>query len=393
MQIYSPQRLAAIGFIFICTSVAWVILGNTISLRTGDLSERLKPRVVSTWGSPQEQRPPVAHPAGGQANIELPLEASDIKVDLALEHRQKGLIWYSTYQAGFDGVWTFRNSSGDARSIVFSLPFPADKALLEGVTLELNGNAMPVQTDGLGVFAEAQLSGQESARFRVAYRSRGLGSWRYKLSDQIGQARNFRMTMNTNFADVDFPNDTLSPTSSTQTAAGRQLAWNYSNLISGFAIGMTMPDKLQPGPLAGAISYFAPVSLLLFFFVMLVITMLRGIDLHPMNYFFLACSFFAFHLLLAYLVDHISIHAAFAICSVVSVGLVVSYLRIVVGPRFAIMEAGLAMILYLVLFSYTFFLKGFTALTVTVGCVVTLFLVMQLTARIRWSERFVPRPA
>ena len=31
-----------------------------------------------------------------------------------------------------------------------------------------------------------------------------------------------------------------------------------------------------------------------------------------MHYFLLATSFFAFHLLLAYLVDHISIHAAFA---------------------------------------------------------------------------------
>jgi hypothetical protein len=33
-----------------------------------------------------------------------------------------------------------------------------------------------------------------------------------------------------------------------------------------------MPEKLQPGPLAGQISYCAPVSLLLFFFVVFVIT-------------------------------------------------------------------------------------------------------------------------
>jgi hypothetical protein len=42
-----------------------------------------------------------------------------------------------------------------------------------------------------------------------------------------------------------------------------------------------------------------------------------------MNYFFLAAAFFSFHLLLAYLVDHISIHMAFAVCSAVSVFLVV----------------------------------------------------------------------
>ena len=97
-----------------------------------------------------------------------------------------------------------------------------------------------------------------------------------------------------------------------------------------------MPEKLQPGPLAGQISYFAPVSLLLFFFVVFVITTIRSIELHPMNYFFLAAAFFSFHLLLAYLVDHVSIHLAFLICSAVSVFLVVSYLRLVVGARFAI---------------------------------------------------------
>jgi inner membrane protein involved in colicin E2 resistance len=166
------------------------------------------------------------------------------------------------------------------------------------------------------------------------------------------------------------------------------LVWRYKNLISGFAIGMAMPEKLQPGPLASQISYFAPVSLLLFFFVIFTITTLRNIELHPMNYFFLAAAFFAFHLLLAYLVDRISIHLAFLICSAVSIFLVVSYLRLVVGLRFAVVEAGLAQFVYLVLFSYSFFLKGFTGLAVTLGCIVTLFIAMQMTGAIRWNERF-----
>ena len=66
---------------------------------------------------------------------------------------------------------------------------------------------------------------------------------------------------------------------------------------------------------------------------MLMISTLRRVELHPVNYFFLAAAFFAFHLLLAYLVDHISIHAAFLISSVVSTALMVSYLRLVTGFR------------------------------------------------------------
>jgi inner membrane protein involved in colicin E2 resistance len=124
---------------------------------------------------------------------------------------------------------------------------------------------------------------------------------------------------------------------------------------------------------------------------MMIISTLRDIDLHPMNYFFLAGAFFAFHLLLAYLVDHVSIHAAMAIASVVSVGLVVSYLRLVAGIRFAAFEAGVAQLIYLVIFSYAFFWKGFTGLAITIISVVTLFVVMQATGRIRWSEKFASR--
>ena len=124
---------------------------------------------------------------------------------------------------------------------------------------------------------------------------------------------------------------------------------------------------------------------------MFIITALRDIDLHPMNYFFLATAFFAFHLLLAYLVDHISILAAMAISSLVSVLLVVSYLRLVVGMRFAALEAGTAQLIYLVLFSYAFFWRGFTGLSITIIAIITLFVVMQATGRIRWSERFAAR--
>ena len=172
-----------------------------------------------------------------------------------------------------------------------------------------------------------------------------------------------------------FADDTLSPTAKQPIPDGWQLTWQYSNLVSGFEIGMTMPSKLQPGPLAGEISYAAPVSLFFFFFLMFIITTLRKIDLHPINYFFLATAFFAFHLLLAYLVDHISIHVAMVLASVVSVTLVVSYLRLVVGLRFAALEAGTAQLIYLVLFSYAFFWKGFTGLAITIIAIVTLFVV------------------
>jgi hypothetical protein len=56
--------------------------------------------------------------------------------------------------------------------------------------------------------------------------------------------------------------------------------------------------------------------------------------------------------------------------------------------RFAALEAGLAQSIYLVLFSYAFFFQGFTGLAITIGSILTLFVVMQATGRIRWEEKF-----
>jgi inner membrane protein involved in colicin E2 resistance len=149
-----------------------------------------------------------------------------------------------------------------------------------------------------------------------------------------------------------------------------------------------MPNKLNPGPVASQISFFAPVSLLFFFFVVFMISTIKNINVHPMNYVFLAAAFFAFHLLFSYTVDHINIVLAFVISSMVSMFLVVSYMRIVVGARFAAVEVGLSQFIFLVLFSLAHFFEGYTGLTVTIGAILTLGVMMQLTAKINWEEKF-----
>jgi inner membrane protein involved in colicin E2 resistance len=383
-----------------------VILGSTIFARTYSLDPDLKSRVASTWGTAQQQSPPSAnylhewirevqddyrHTTRKEKvteTIPLSLDSSKVDVKLDLEHRQKGLLWYSTYTVHFGGDYDFTNPSDEEQAVTFKLKFPAEQAVYDDLTMSADNQALAVTNEGGTAVGNFRVAAGKSVHLHTGYRSQGLDSWRYKFGDNVAQIRDFALIMHTNFSDIDFPENTLSPTTKRQTANGWDLTWNYKNLVSGYQIGMAMPEKLQPGPLAGQISYFAPVSLFFFFFLMFIITTLRGIDLHPMNYFFLSGAFFAFHLLMAYLVDHVSIHIAFVVCSLVSIFLVVSYLRLVVGIRFAAVEAALAQFIYLVLFSYAFFFKGFTGLAVTIGSIVTLFIVMQMTGRIRWEQKF-----
>jgi len=70
----------------------------------------------------------------------------------------------------------------------------------------------------------------------------------------------------------------------------------------------------------------------------------------------------------------------------VSLALVVSYARLFVGWRTAVSVLGVSQVIYLVLFSFSFFWEGFTGLAITVGAILTLFMMMQLTGRLDWAE-------
>ena len=425
------RRIIAIAFIFICSSIAWVILGSNIFMRTRGSDQNLRSAVGSTWGTAQQQRAPVAFterietrnigelnqptpamrgrditgpptttttaPAAPlrdrdrtetvRVRVPLSLDQTRATVDFDLDHRRKGLLWYSTYAVKFDGGFRFTNTTA-SDSVVLEFPLPAAQASYDDLRVALNGAPVAYQTREQALVVTTRVPVGDTVSLSVSYNSRGLSDWRYMLGNDVAEVRDLELVMRTNFDDIDFPENTLSPTEKTQEGDGWRLRWRYANLLSGFHIGMDMPEKLQPGPLAGQIAFFAPVSLLFFFAVMFIIVTIRGIDLHPMNYAFLAAAFFAFHLLMAYLVDHISIHLAFAIASIVSIALVVSYMRLVLGSAFAYREAALAQFVYLVLFSYAFFFKGFTGLAITIGSILTLFAAMQLTGRIRWSEVF-----
>ena len=328
------MRIVTIVFIFICTSAAWAILGGTIFSRTYDSGAVSSNRVASTWGTSQNQGPPAASfktkvekkqeslengkkiekTVTEETVTDLPLESSKIGVDLDLEHRQKGLLWYSTYKVAFSGIYGFRNTSDKEQTVDFVLQFPTAQAIYDNLIFTVDGNSVPLTNHKNAASAAFKVGAGKTAQLAVGYSSQGLNEWRYSFgSADVAQVRDFSLRMKTNFKDIDFPDNTLSPTEKSETATGWDLNWSYRSLLSGYQIAMVMPEKLQPGPLAGKISFFAPVSLFFVFFLMLIITTMRGIDLHPMNYFFLAAAFFSFHLLLAYLVDHISINAAFAL--------------------------------------------------------------------------------
>jgi hypothetical protein len=381
-------RLAAIVLILVVATAGWFVLGGSVAYRTETAADRGQDAVSGLWGQEQVQRAPSFTAPG--ASVEL--AGSDITADFELQQRRKGLLWFSTYVVDFTADYRLRNPGDQDTAARMSLAFPAPDGVYDGFAVESEGRRLPVTYENGSAIAQIPIPAGETVVVSTGYRTNGLDEWRYEPSpDGIGVIDDFTLTMITDFPDVDFPGDGVSPTEKRQTAEGWELAWEYDSLVSGRPIALVMPTPLNPGPIAQRISFFAPVSLLFYFASLVLLTSTEDVRLHPMHYAFLAAGFFAFHLLFAYLADRIDINLAFGIGALVSLALCIAYLGVVVGRSRALVEVAVGQILFLVLFSYSFFFEGLTGIAVTIGSVATLAFFMAKTARVDW-ERVFRRP-
>lgn len=385
------RRIIAVIFIFIAAAIGWMVLGMTVFVRSDMVDTRLGSRVADLCGSVLVQRTPefsIKIPGSDFVRKILP-DSNNIKVNLKLEQRRKGLIWYPVYTCGFYGEYSITNNEEVAQKIRVHFDFPSDKSTYDNFSMTINGTPINQNIDIVsGIDDIIVLKPGETGVFKVNYVSRGTERWEYIPQNGTGRIRGFNMSVVTDFTDIDFPDGTLAPSDKKLGSDGYILTWNAGDLLTSQPIGIIMPQKLNPGPLVGKITFFAPVCLLFFFVMLAAMSIVYKIEIHPMHYMFVAAGFFAFHLLFAYLVDHLNVHWSFIISAVVTVMLVSGYLRGTLGDKFPWKIACAGQMFYLLLFSYSFFLKGMTGLTVTIGAILTLAVLMRVTARTDWSEVF-----
>jgi inner membrane protein involved in colicin E2 resistance len=405
-------RTLANGLVFFAVTIAWLVLGGVTHSRKDEQSSKLRASVQSLWGNPQVQRAPnlrfrwttqspnvrtetkdgvkvqISELVTEEHERAVPLASSQIEVGLDSDLRRKGLMWYSLYDVGFDAKYHYVHEGPESGVLRIMFAFPDANAIYDRFTFTVNGveKAGMLDPTGSGVSVDVSVTPSQPVDLHVAYASRGLDEWQYKPTEGVGRLSNFELNMRTNFRDIDFPAQTLSPSKRSADGEGHRLSWSFRQIVAGNGIGMVMPQRVQPGDLASQLAWSAPISLFFFSLVIFVLAILRKIEIHPINYTLLAGAFFAFHLLFAYSADLLPVEAAFALASVVSIALVVSYLRLVVSPRFALVEAGLSQLVYLVGFSLAHFWSGYTGLTTTVLAIITLYVLMQVTGRVRWSD-------
>ncbi len=149
------RRIAPIFVIYLCTAATWIALGTTVDNRTHEYDKKLRGAVGELWGTkqkqeaptalaravskekqqkPQKQEPSVGCKADGPG-VPVSLQASNLAVDLSLEPRQKGLLWYSTYRVKFGGRYEITNPTEAPKCTTFEFKFPSEKAIYDNVTV------------------------------------------------------------------------------------------------------------------------------------------------------------------------------------------------------------------------------------------------------------------
>ena len=388
-------HLVAIGFIFVCVTVAWLVLGGTLTKRNEASVSRAKESVTHLWGPEQSQTHPSIwyyKDARESDRVKIQPSSGNVDVKLTYEPKKKGLTWNRTYLSDFSAVYQITNPSSEEQTVHVSFPIPSENSSYYDFSFQLGDqlaeNAIPAYGE---IKQTVTIPAGKEISLKVSYQSRGMDHWQYHLGN-VERIRNFQLNMVTNFEEIDFLDGSCSPTHRelNNKEDSWTLRWDYPDVIRPQSIGMEMPMAKNPGPIASKITFFAPFSLAFFFACMIIFCLHKGISLHPMNYVFLAAGFFSFHLLFAYLVDLVPLHLSFLIASVVSLGLNATYVRAVGGKQLMLIALP-AQLAYLVLFSYSFLFNGVTGLTITLGAITTLGLLMSTTAKIDWAEVLASR--
>jgi len=248
----SVKSLFAIAFIFACTTIAWFILGETLSQRTSQHCKTSGTSVEQIWGPIQKQVHPLAwyqSPTGKQGKSYIQPESSNINVDLSYEPKRKGLLWHRTYLTSFSGNYKIPNPTPIAQTIYITFPLPAENTSFHKFSFKLGGNDNSNQTPKNGFITQAiTIPANASVPLEVSYQSRGTGKWEYSLGT-INRVRNFHLRMLTNFNDIDFPEGSSSPSKRTSNPDnnGWILDWDFPDVIHPQQIGMDMPKINRDG--------------------------------------------------------------------------------------------------------------------------------------------------
>ena len=113
------------------------------------------------------------------------------------------------------------------------MPFPTAQAIYDNLIFTVDGSPVTLKNENNAATASIKIAPGKTSELAVGYASQGLNEWRYSFgSNDVAQVRDFTLRMRTNFKEIDFPDNTVSPSEKQETANGWDLKWSYRSRFS-----------------------------------------------------------------------------------------------------------------------------------------------------------------
>jgi hypothetical protein len=379
-----------VWLVFLPLLFAWGILMSRVQHRTNFARYEQLESVKQIWGTPLEQpMPSIRYKTVGSDVATLTrgdIAAAAITIKLDMDYRKKGLAYYTGYNTDFSGIYSVRNPHKEKIYLSFIFPYPIQQGegLLRDVKLLLNEQEDVANTEYQPALAlwTGTLEPEQEVTFTMLYHAPGLNSFIYGFEPEA-QINQSRLAIHVQGArNVDYPEDTMTPTNIENTPNGVTLTWELDRSLTKRNIGVVLPDKLNVSQQISVMTTRAPAFFALFLFSVLIILKLIGKAGNFAKIAVISAAYFLFYPLFAYLAMYMHVWLAFGLSFGILGLLMFNYIRIVDNLQTAL-AVTLAYTFYSGITSLAALFPLYTGLILVIEAVVLLAIVMQVLARYR----------
>lgn len=381
-------------FIFLPLLVGWMLLAERLEMRTYKAIGSQLESVKQIWGSNLAQpMPSVRYKRFGSDVSTLnrgEIDTSDIQLNLKVDYRKKGLVYYTGYQATFIGKYTLLNPETEKIYLSFIFPYPTQQGegVLQNVKLLVQGQEDHDDTEYQPDLAlwTGVLNPKESLDITVHYHGRGLNQFEYGFEPDR-QINNLTMKVDVQGAkELDYAESTMPPTEPVEeTFEGKTLTWKLDRALSQFNISVILPDKLNIEKQLFIMTYRAPVFFFFFLVSLGIILRLSQKNTHFTHIAVFSMAYFLFYPFFAYLATYMELMTSFGV-AFGSLGILIfNYARALYGFKVAL-AIFMAYLFYLGITSVAALLPTYTGLILTIEGVFLMGIIMQVLSKYKDFE-------
>ncbi|MCR9143928.1 MAG: hypothetical protein NXI24_16905 [bacterium] len=400
-------KYALIGVFFVGFSGASLVIGLRIDDRHASTYSRSLKAVQQIWGGSIRQFPPdftydesqrqeYTNEKTGKVetrNITVArnvgIESQDLKVQVASNIRQKGLLKFAGYGLEFDGEYIVRNRENSARDFDFSFQLPEYAGNITGIKITLDERPYTADTNLADGFQwSGVLRPGEERRFRIQYQAKGTDRFDYLLGANQLEVGRLHFDLTTDFTDYRIPEEAMGPTEQAADDQGAKLIWKSENLVTGQNIALRFEIPGNYGKIASKLFFYAPLALLLFTGFLLIAGAAKGVRLHPMHFLFLMTAFFVFYLFGSYIISFVHILLGIGLALALSTGIMLYYAHLIRKGEEFFQSVAFGAAMFQWIFSIAFFFPAYTGLMITLAAIIALVALMRATASIEWEDKW-----